>query len=187
MHSSSSNMSRNWNSNSGKLNKILSLSLYSGIRQILSIHVERDSLLWLYSTNNRFILRRRHLFAKRQISKLQNGFIFNSNWVTATNIVEENEEAKQNSTFWLETLFKYLRGKNLILPNLLVECHRSLKACFLGSSFKKWANPASFSFIFGFFKQTIQFLQKISVWKNVHPVYSARIETHDLLNISHHS
>ena len=142
MHSSSSNMSRNWNSNSGKLNKILSLSLslslslYSGIRQILSVHVERDSLLWLYSTNNRFILRRRHLFAKRQISKLQNGFIFNSNWVTATNIVEENEEAKQNSTFWLETLFKYLRGKILILANLLVVCHRSKKACFLGSYLK---------------------------------------------------
>ena len=36
-----------------------------------------------------------------------------------------------------------------------------------------------------FFKQTIQFLQEINV-KNVHPVYGARIWTHDLSNMSHH-
>ena len=49
---------------------------------------------------------------------------------------------------------------------------------------KKWANPASFSFIFGLFKQTsIQFLQQIYV-KNVHPVYGAGIRTHDLRNVS---
>ena len=33
------------------------------------------------------------------------------------------------------------------------------------------------------FKQTLQFLQQINV-KNVHPVYSARIPTHDLWNMS---
>ena len=31
--------------------------------------------------------------------------------------------------------------------------------------FKKWANPGLFSFIFGLFKQTIQFLQQINVKK----------------------
>ena len=44
--------------------------------------------------------------------------------------------------------------------------------------------PASFSFIFGLFKQTIQFLQQINVKKcHVHPVYGAGIQTHNLLNI----
>ena len=36
---------------------------------------------------------------------------------------------------------------------------------------------------FGLFKQTIQILQQINV-KNVHPVSSARIQTHDLLIMS---
>ena len=41
------------------------------------------------------------------------------------------------------------------------------------------------SFIFGLFKQTslLQFLQQIYV-KNVHPVYGARIRTHNLGNMS---
>ena len=44
--------------------------------------------------------------------------------------------------------------------------------------------PASFSFIFGLFKQTIQFLQQINVKKrHVHPVYGAGIQTHDLQNV----
>ena len=48
--------------------------------------------------------------------------------------------------------------------------------------FKKWA---SFSFTFGLFKQTIQFLKQINA-KNVHPVNGAGIQTHDLLNMSHY-
>ena len=47
------------------------------------------------------------------------------------------------------------------------------------SVFLNGPSPASFSFIFGLFKQTIQFLQQINV-KNVHPVYGAGIRTHDL-------
>ena len=39
--------------------------------------------------------------------------------------------------------------------------------------FKNGPTLASFSFIFGLFKQTIIFLQQINV-KNVHPEYSAR-------------
>ena len=42
---------------------------------------------------------------------------------------------------------------------------------------------ASFSFIFGLFKQTKQFLQQF-MWKNVRPVSGARIQTHDLLDVS---
>ena len=49
---------------------------------------------------------------------------------------------------------------------------------------KKWANLASFSFIFGLFKQTIQFLQQINV-NNVHPA-GAGIRTHNLLNMTRH-
>ena len=45
---------------------------------------------------------------------------------------------------------------------------------------------ASFSFIFGLFKQTsLQFLQQINVKKcHFHPVYGAGIQTHDLWNVS---
>ena len=43
---------------------------------------------------------------------------------------------------------------------------------------------ASFSIIFGLFKQTsLQFLQQINV-KIVHPVYGAGIRTHNLQNVS---
>ena len=46
---------------------------------------------------------------------------------------------------------------------------------------KKGPTAASFSFIFGLFKQTsIQFLQQFNVKKcHVHPVYGAGIRTHD--------
>ena len=55
-------------------------------------------------------------------------------------------------------------------------------------SFFNGPTPASFSFIFGLFKQTIQFLQQINVKKclNDHLVYGAEIWTHDLQNMSHH-
>ena len=47
--------------------------------------------------------------------------------------------------------------------------------------FKKRANPGLFRFIFGLFKQTIQFLQQINVKTcYVHPVYGAGIRTRDL-------
>ena len=45
--------------------------------------------------------------------------------------------------------------------------------------------PASFTFIFGLFKQTIQFLQQINVKKcQLHPVYGTRIQTHDFRNMN---
>ena len=49
--------------------------------------------------------------------------------------------------------------------------------------YKKMVNPASLSFIFGLFKNALLFLQQINV-KNVHPIYSAGIWTHDLSNMS---
>ena len=58
-------------------------------------------------------------------------------------------------------------------------CFRKMEIVFL----KKRANSVLFLYIFGLFKQTIQFLQQINV-KNVHPVYSAGIRTHDLSNMS---
>ena len=49
---------------------------------------------------------------------------------------------------------------------------------------KNGPTPASFSFIFGHFKQTsLQFLQQINV-KNVHPVHGAGIRNHNLRNVS---
>ena len=48
--------------------------------------------------------------------------------------------------------------------------------------FKNGPTSASFSFIFGLFKQTIQFLQQINVKKcHVHPVSGAGIRTHETL------
>ena len=41
------------------------------------------------------------------------------------------------------------------------------------------AIPGLFFVYFRLFKQTLQFLQQINV-KNVHPIYGARIRTHDL-------
>ena len=53
------------------------------------------------------------------------------------------------------------------------------------SFFKNGPTSASFSFIFGLFKQTIQFLQQINVKKcHVHPVSGTGIRTHDLWNVS---
>ena len=50
---------------------------------------------------------------------------------------------------------------------------------------KNGPSPASFSFIFSLFKQTIQFLHQIDVKKfHVHPVYGAGIRNHNLQNIS---
>ena len=45
---------------------------------------------------------------------------------------------------------------------------------------KNEPTQAFFSFIFGLFKQINQFLQKKTIWKNVHPVYIAGIRTHNL-------
>ena len=50
-------------------------------------------------------------------------------------------------------------------------------------SFKNGPSSASFWFIFGLFKQTIQNLQQINV-KNVDPGSRAGIRTHDLLIMS---
>ena len=50
--------------------------------------------------------------------------------------------------------------------------------------FQKYGpTPASFSFIFGLFKKTIEFLQQIDVKScHVHPVNSTGIQTHELRN-----
>ena len=53
------------------------------------------------------------------------------------------------------------------------------------SVFKNGPTSASFSFIFGLSKQTIQYLQQINVKKcHVNPVSGAGIRTHDLWNVS---
>ena len=62
----------------------------------------------------------------------------------------------------------------------VIEQH--LKRVFL----KNGPTPASFSFIYGLFKQKIQLLQK-PMQKNFHPVYGARIWTHNLPNMSCHT
>ena len=55
--------------------------------------------------------------------------------------------------------------------------------CFIIIIILNGPTPPSFSFIFGLFKQTLQFLQQINV-KHVHREYSTGIWTHDLSNMS---
>ena len=50
--------------------------------------------------------------------------------------------------------------------------------------FFKWANPGHFFIYFRPSKHTLKILQQIGMWKNVHPVYGARIQTHNLWNMS---
>ena len=59
----------------------------------------------------------------------------------------------------------------------------SLSLSVEGAFFKKWANPASFSFILVFSNTHYNFLQQINV-KNVHLVYCAGIRAHYLWNMS---
>ena len=83
---------------------------------------------------------------------------------------------------WLASLKKI--GKKLLFGFDCLKCliffikkiwTSKTKSIFL----KKWAIPGLFFVYLRLFKQTLQFLQQISM-KNVHPVYSARIRTHDL-------
>ena len=65
----------------------------------------------------------------------------------------------------------------------LISRRRRRWSCFI--FLKNGPTTASFSFIFGLYKQTLQFLQQISVKKcHVHPVSGARIRTHNLWNVS---
>ena len=48
---------------------------------------------------------------------------------------------------------------------------------------KKWANPGLFFIYFRLFETHINFLHEINM-KNVHSIYSAWIQTHDLWNMS---
>ena len=59
-------------------------------------------------------------------------------------------------------------------PNLA----KSFSAIFLNGP-----SPASFSFIFVFSNKHYNFYNK-DMWKNVHPVYSAGIQTHNHQNMS---
>ena len=62
-----------------------------------------------------------------------------------------------------------------------------LKDCMMEAScfLKNVSIAATFSFIFSLFKQTIQFIKQINVKKcQIHPVYGAGIQTHDLQNMS---
>ena len=49
---------------------------------------------------------------------------------------------------------------------------------------KKWANPGLFFVYFRSFQTNITKFYNKYMWKNVHPVYSDGILTHDLWNVS---
>ena len=58
---------------------------------------------------------------------------------------------------------------------------------FLLQFFFKWANPGLFFVYFRSFSKKHQYnFYKKSMWKNVHPVYGARIRSHNLSNLSRH-
>ena len=70
-----------------------------------------------------------------------------------------------------------VNGYDYLKRSLVANVH--LWALHLKRLFLNGPTPASFSFIIGLFKQTMQFLQLINV-KNVHLVYGTGIRTHDL-------
>ena len=101
----------------------------------------------------------------------------------------------QPTYFWIRYLIWFFSwGKETLvscpLPmTKLFPCAKVTSSC--GFKYKKTSSlvtPASFSLIFGLFKQTIQILQQINVKKcpNVHPVYGTRIRTHNLTYMSRH-
>ena len=85
-------------------------------------------------------------------------------------------------------LWSQTRSRSVIFAShfALLEMQRRSEMGNIWFFCKNGPTPASFSFIFGIFKQTtIQILKQINV-KNVHPVYGTRIRTHDLSNMSRH-
>ena len=116
--------------------------------------------------------------------------------LTPTNVVQMDAEK-----LWILLKVKELIEAGDSLIDFLLGISFPIGSTFLGSQqtvskrllvqlrlfyfFLNGPTRASFPFIFGLFKQTLQFLQQIDV-KNVHPVYSARIWTHNLSNMSHH-
>ena len=58
---------------------------------------------------------------------------------------------------------------------------RIMKALFI--IFLNGPTPAFFSFIFGLSNKHYNFYNK-HMWKNLHPVYGARIQTHNLWSVS---
>ena len=50
--------------------------------------------------------------------------------------------------------------------------------------FNKWANLRPLFHFFVFSNTHYKFLQQLGIWKNVHPVHSAKIRTHDFWNMS---
>ena len=69
--------------------------------------------------------------------------------------------------------------------SLSVSLKVALSFCLCNFFKKIGPTPASFPFIFGLFKQTIQFLQQINA-NNVCPVYKVGIQSHDLSSMSYH-
>ena len=89
----------------------------------------------------------------------------------------------QTKAFWVPLVSFISAWANILAEILFENIFDGLLVSFL----KNWPTPATFSFIFGLFKQTsIQFLQQINMKKcQFHPVYGAGMRTHDLSIMSH--
>ena len=100
---------------------------------------------------------------------------------------QDEEQEAQSQRSLLEILSRWKPNGNLLIftlaiPVTLVDYHPTL------FFFKKWTNPDLFFVYFRLLKHTLQILQQIGMWKNVHPEYSAGIWTHDLLTwVSSHN
>ena len=79
--------------------------------------------------------------------------------------------------YFVEVKFKRERKNKAIFCWLWIGCEP------LPSFFKNGQTLASFSFIFGLFQTTIQFLKQINT-KKCPSIYSAEIRTHNLWNMS---
>ena len=101
----------------------------------------------------------KHLFSRAQDSDVEEIFAL----VNSAYDLEEGERKAPDS---------YAK---ILIPRPPKTCQMFLR--------KYGPNPATFSFIFIFFKHTLQFLQQINMI-NAHPLYGAGIRTHNLWNMS---
>ena len=106
----------------------------------------------------------------------QHGRVKGCSWREWVGDDEEYQWIDRSLLFFRALLWRQLElGAEWMRPNLLVKL---VLYC------KKWANTGLFYCLFSVFsnKHHYKFYHKL-MWKNVHPVYCAGIQTHDLWNM----
>ena len=135
-------------------------------------------------------------FIKKSIFDKMNDGLFNFVWLKIFQLAKEGGGRarisfwqlltfpKTNLPFWTISVTVVGRTTPVIITYQLDLQLRRAPSKIHVSNFFKWANPGLFLIYFCLFKQTLQILHQIGMWKNDHPVYGARIRTHNLWDLS---